>query len=258
MSEYANANAVDELAGSDKNYKASAEGQLTGFVAKHPRCVILLDEIEKASLDVIHLFLQVLDAGRLRDNHTDQEVSFADAILIFTTNAGRELYENSEVRNLSTLSRDTILDALGRDLNPKTKEPLFPAAMCSRFASGNVVMFNHLEAHILRRLIEKRLAHHAGNLSASTGVSLELDEAVSTALLLAEGASADARMVKAAQQAKRPNASIYAVERKGETSFLFFTFFTCCKDLSSGSEDPCRHLAESDCSFLHRKRYTCE
>lgn len=196
MSEYSNANAVDELAGSDKNYKASAEGQLTGFVAKNPRCVILLDEIEKASLDVIHLFLQVLDAGRLRDNHTDHEVSFGDAILIFTTNAGRELYENSDVRNLSTLSRDTILDALGRDLNPKTKEPLFPAAICSRFASGNVVMFNHLEAHILRTLIEKRLAYHSENLHSSAGVSIETDEAISTALLLAEGASADARMVK--------------------------------------------------------------
>ncbi len=196
MSEYSNANAVDELAGSDANYKASAEGQLTGFVNANPRCVLLLDEIEKASIDVIHLFLQILDAGRLRDNRTDEEVSFRDAILIFTTNAGRGLYENSEVRNLSTLSRDTILDALGKDLNPKTKEPLFPAAICSRFASGNVIMFNHLEAHTLRSLIEKRLNTHFSNLHDATGVTVDMDEAIPTALLLAEGSAADARMVR--------------------------------------------------------------
>ncbi len=196
MSEYTGPNATDELSGSDANYKGSAEGQLTGFAEKNPRCVLLFDEIEKASLDVIHLFLQVLDAGRLRDNRTDREVSFKDAILIFTTNAGKNLYEDESTDNLSSLSREVILDALAKDINPKTKEPYFPAAICSRFASGNVVMFNYLRAHTLRSIAEKQLKRHMDNLRAGMGIDVAMDDNVSTAILLAEGASADARTVK--------------------------------------------------------------
>ena len=196
MSEYTGPNATDELSGSDANYKGSSEGQMTGFVAANPQCVLLFDEIEKASLEVIHLFLQVLDAGRLRDNRTDKEVSFKDAILIFTTNAGKDLYENESSEPLSMLPRDVILDALARDVNPKTKEPYFPQAICSRFASGNVIMFNHLGAHILRSIVEKQLNAQVEGLKNSMGIEVHIDPAVSTAILLAEGASADARRVK--------------------------------------------------------------
>lgn len=196
MSEYTGPNATDELSGSDANYKGSAEGQLTGFVAANPRCVLLFDEIEKASLEVIHLFLQVLDAGRLRDNRTDKEVSFKDAILIFTTNAGKELYENESSGQLSILPRDVILDALSHDINPKTKEPYFPQAICSRFASGNVLMFNHLSAHILRSIVENQLNARVTGLKEAMGIEVAIDPIVPTAILLAEGAAADARRVK--------------------------------------------------------------
>ena len=196
MSEYTGPNAADELSGSDANYKASSEGQLTGFVSKNPHCVLLFDEIEKASMETLHLFLQVLDAGRLRDNRTDKEVSFRDAICIFTTNAGRGLYENSQSANLSSLSRDVIVDGISKDINPRTREPYFPAALCSRFASGNVVMFNHLDAMALNQIAQKRLEHHFDNMKNTAATKMEMDENLSTALLLAEGASADARSVK--------------------------------------------------------------
>lgn len=196
MSEYTGPNATDELSGSDANYKASSEGLLTGFVNKHPQCVLLFDEIEKASIEVIHLFLQILDAGRLRDNRTDKEISFKDTILIFTTNAGKALYEDGDNRNLSSVSRDVILDALANDINPKTKEPYFPAAICSRFAAGNVIMFNHLEADSLRAIIARELEKHIKDIGDVMNVAVSIDKDVITALLLAEGAMADARTVK--------------------------------------------------------------
>lgn len=196
MSEYTGPNSTDELAGSDANYKASSEGLLTGYVRQNPRCLLLFDEIEKASRETIHLFLQILDAGLLRDNRTDEEVSFKDSILIFTTNAGKQLYSNSEHTNLSLLSRDVILDALAHDINPITKEPFFPEAICSRFASGNVLMFNHLDAHSLRQIVEKQLATHTGNLNTAMDITVNMDNNVSAALLLSEGAGADARTVK--------------------------------------------------------------
>ena len=184
------------LCGSDKNYKASAEGLLTGFVNENPRCVILFDEMEKAHPSAILLFLQVLDAGRLRDNRTNNEVPFRDAILIFTTNAGKKLYENSETENLSGISRKSIISALKSDINPATQEPFFPAAICSRFASGNVLMFNHLGAQDLRTIVKKQFEHHIEDLDRTMGLKTECSEDLYTALLLAEGASADARTVK--------------------------------------------------------------
>ena len=145
MSEYTDNEANLEFCGSDKVYKNGKEGNLTGFVAKNPECVLLFDEIEKAHISIIHLFLQLLDAGRLRDNFTDAEVSFSKAIVIMTTNAGRKLYEDSESGDFSSVSRKVIIKALQNDVNPETNVPYFPGAICSRFASGNVVMFNHID-----------------------------------------------------------------------------------------------------------------
>ena len=130
-----------------------------------------------------------MDAARLRDNRTDKEVSFKDAIVIFTTNAGKDLYEGESSGPLSLLPRDVILDALAQDINPKTKEPFFPRAICSRFASGNVLMFNHLEAHILRSIVEKQLNARVNGLKEAMGIEVEIDAPVATAILLAEGAA---------------------------------------------------------------------
>ena len=197
MSEYCDKEANLEFAGSDKVYKSSHEGNVTGFVYQFPKCVLLFDEIEKAHLSVIHLFLQILDAGRLRDNFTDKEVSFSDAILIFTTNAGHQLYEESDTGNFSTLPRKTILRALETDINPITDRPFFPAAICSRFASGNVVMFNRMAAHDLRHVARQEILRHAEKLQRTMGIDFEFDEGVFTAMLLGEGSIADARTIKA-------------------------------------------------------------
>ena len=126
-------------------------------MSKNPHCVLLFDEIEKAHLNVIHLFLQILDRGFLRDNHTNQEVPFRDAVIILTTNAGRQLYSDPTHRNLADVSRKTILKALADDVSDVTGEPAFPAAICSRFASGNVILFNHLEAQHLYSIVRDRI-----------------------------------------------------------------------------------------------------
>jgi len=196
MSEYADKEANIEFCGSDKVYKNGKAGNVTSFVDENPQCVLLFDEIEKAHINVIHLFLQMLDAGRLRDNFTDEEVSFSQAILIFTTNAGRQLYENSESSDFSGVSRKVILKALQKDVNPETGVPYFPAAICSRFASGNVVMFNKMASHNLRDIAKREVLRHAGNFEKEIGIKVDIDEKVFTALLFAEGGAADARTVR--------------------------------------------------------------
>ncbi len=196
MSEYSDDEANIEFCGSDKVYKHGKAGNVTSFVSENPRCVLLFDEIEKAHISVIHLFLQILDAGRLRDNFTDEEVSFSDAIIILTTNAGKQLYEESESNDLSIVSRKVVINALKKDANPETGIPYFPSAICSRFASGNVVMFNHIEAHDLRMIAKNEIKRHAAGLEQTTGITVDIDDNVYTAILLSEGGNADARTIK--------------------------------------------------------------
>lgn len=201
MSEYCDKEAAIEFCGSDGVYKNSKQGNFTEFISKNPKCVVLLDEIEKAHISIIHLFLQVLDAGRIRDNQTDVEIPMKDVILIFTTNAGKQLYSEYEDGDLSTVSRKVIIDALEKDADPRTGIPYFPGAICSRFASGNVVMFNHIAAHDLRLIAKREIERHAENLKTETGISLKIDEAVYTALLFSEGSKADARTTRSRAEA---------------------------------------------------------
>lgn len=196
MSEYCDKEAAIEFIGSDDVYRNSKSGNFTGYVSQNPKSVLLFDEIEKAHISIIHLFLQILDAGRIRDSKTDREISLADSILIFTTNAGKQLYENSESSDFSGITRKVILNALQKDINPETGAPYFPAAICSRFASGNVVMFNHITAHDLRKIAKKEVLRHAANFENEIGIKIDIDEQVYTALLFAEGGAADARMIR--------------------------------------------------------------
>lgn len=195
MSEYSDKEANLEFAGSDKVYKNGSEGNVTGFVAKNPKCILLFDEVEKAHLNIIHLFLQILDAGRLRDNYTDEEVSFTDAIIIFTTNAGRQMYEDESI-NLLTASRKSILQALSTDVNPITGAALFPPAICSRFAFGNVIMFNHMSASHLMQIADGEMRKQAKAIITKSNVKIELDERLPYAVIFSEGGKADARTIK--------------------------------------------------------------
>ncbi|MBP2622709.1 ATP-dependent Clp protease ATP-binding subunit [Streptococcus oricebi] len=88
MSEYMEKHSVAKLVGAPPGYVGYDEaGQLTERVRRNPYSLILLDEIEKAHPDVMHMFLQVLDDGRLTDGQ-GRTVSFKDTIIIMTSNAG--------------------------------------------------------------------------------------------------------------------------------------------------------------------------
>ena len=240
MSEYADKEANLEFCGSDKVYKNAKSGNVTGFVSEHPKCILLFDEVEKAHLCVIHLFLQMLDAGRLRDNYTDEEVSFKDAIIIFTTNAGKQLYESESDGDFSSLSRKVVLKALRNDINPLSGSSYFPAALCSRFASGNVIMFNHIMAHDLRQIAKKEILRSASNFSKNAGVSVDIDEKVYTALLFSEGGNADARMIKSRAESFF-NGEIYELLRlvasdKVQTSISDLTKIEFVTEIDESSE----------------------
>ncbi len=197
MSGYSGHLSAEQLTGTEQSYKAASPGHLSGFVKEHPCCFLLFDEIEKAHPDVIHLFLQILDAGRLHDHYFDQDVSFRDTIIIFTTNAGHNLYEGKEGANLASLSRRAILDALQTDMNPASGQPFFPAAICSRLASGTLLMFNHLQANDLEEISAKELRRNAELFQKQYGIPVEFDSRIPMLMLYKEGGLADARSLRA-------------------------------------------------------------
>ena len=90
MSEYMERHAVSRLIGAPPGYVGFEQGGLmTEAVNKHPYCVILLDEIEKAPPDIFNVLLQVMDHGTLTDNN-GRKADFRNATIIMTTNAGAE------------------------------------------------------------------------------------------------------------------------------------------------------------------------
>lgn len=88
MSEYMEKHAVARLIGAPPGYVGFDQGGLlTDAIRKHPYCVLLLDEIEKAHPDVFNILLQVMDSATLTDN-TGRRADFRNVILVMTTNAG--------------------------------------------------------------------------------------------------------------------------------------------------------------------------
>ncbi|QQK79384.1 ATP-dependent Clp protease ATP-binding subunit [Salicibibacter cibi] len=91
MSEYMEKHSISKLIGSPPGYVGHDDaGQLTEQVRRKPYSIILLDEIEKAHPDVQHMFLQIMEDGRLTDSQ-GRTVSFKDTVLIMTSNAGSAL-----------------------------------------------------------------------------------------------------------------------------------------------------------------------
>jgi len=182
---------VTGLVGFESTWKAAAPGQLTDFVRRNPKCVLLFDEIEKAGKQVRLLFLSVLEGAVLRDRYYDSQISFEDAIIIFTTNEGKELYEDNYKANLSAMNDMVVIDAL--------KDSEFPPELLSRFAAGNVIMFNHLNFSHMMGIFNVNLADAIKKLQNANGdFQFKYDEKLLPKLYLFNKAGqVDARFVSA-------------------------------------------------------------
>ncbi|MEA5060791.1 MAG: AAA family ATPase [Candidatus Pelethousia sp.] len=197
MSSFSDHQAYMGLVGFEPSYKDAKPGTLTGFVKENPHAILLFDEIEKAHLNTIHLFLQILDAGRLSDRFLDAEIAFKDTIIIFTSNAGRSLYEGDAKQNAAGVPRKTLINALESEKNPQTGQPFFPAAITSRMATGWPLLFNHLQAHHLEKISAGELTRFCALFEKQYGVEAGADSLTPTALLFQEGGQADARTLRA-------------------------------------------------------------
>ena len=119
MSEYMESHSTSKLIGAPPGYVGYDDaGQLTDKVKRKPYSIILLDEIEKAHPDVFNILLQILDDGKLTDSQGNS-VSFANTIIIMTSNAGSNLNNNSIGFGGQTVSKNKIIDSLKDVFRPE-------------------------------------------------------------------------------------------------------------------------------------------
>ena len=147
MSEYMEKHSVAKLVGAPPGYVGYDEaGQLTEKVRRNPYSLILLDEVEKAHPDVMHMFLQVLDDGRLTDGQ-GRTVSFKDAIIIMTSNAGTGKAEASVGFGAAREGRtNSVLGELGNFFSPE---------FMNRF--DGIIEFNALSKENLLQIVDLML-----------------------------------------------------------------------------------------------------
>lgn len=192
MSEYS-----DNLSNGKLNGEHGNEAAVTGFVKKHPDGILIFDEIEKAHINTIHCFLQILDAGVMTDARTGKKVSFKDNIIIFTTNAGKSLYEDTTRCNLSSVPKNTVLEALRTDIDKSTNQPFFPECITTRFANGHVILFNHLEPFALSEIVRTEIELQFSLFKKAYGVNVNCDtEKLAAMALYNAGGVTDARTLR--------------------------------------------------------------
>lgn len=165
MSEYMEKHTVSRLIGSPPGYVGFDQGGLlTDAIVKHPQCVLLLDEIEKAHRDLYNVLLQVMDHATLTDNQ-GRKADFRNVVIIMTTNAGARELGRSSLGFVEGSSKDRAGGALERVFSPEFRNRL-----------DAQVWFNPLPKSAILRVVDKFVMELEQQLSERQ-VTFDLTEA---------------------------------------------------------------------------------
>ena len=165
MSEYMERHTVSRLIGAPPGYVGFDQGGLlTEAIAKHPHCVLLLDEIEKAHPDVFNLLLQVMDHGTLTDNN-GRKADFRHVIIVMTTNAGAQEMARPAIGFTQQDNTTDGMEAIRRLFTPEFRNRL-----------DAVIQFSSLDETTIERVVDKLVLEVEMQLEQK-GVTLSLDDA---------------------------------------------------------------------------------
>ncbi len=165
MSEYMERHTVSRLIGAPPGYVGFDQGGLlTEAIAKHPHCVLLLDEIEKAHPDVFNLLLQVMDHGTLTDNN-GRKADFRHVIIVMTTNAGAQEMARPPIGFTQQDNTSDGMEAIRRLFTPEFRNRL-----------DAVIQFSSLDETTIERVVDKLVLEVEMQLEQK-GVTLSLDDA---------------------------------------------------------------------------------
>lgn len=155
MSEYQERHTVSRLVGAPPGYVGYEEsGQLTEAVRRKPYSVVLLDEIEKAHLDVFNILLQVLDDGRLTDNK-GRTVDFKNTIIIMTSNIGSHLIQEN-LEKVTIDNREEILNKTREEVLSLLKKSIKPEFL-NRI--DEIIMFQPLTQKEINKIVENQIGN---------------------------------------------------------------------------------------------------
>ncbi|MGO4886215.1 AAA family ATPase [Anaerobacillus sp. MEB173] len=167
MSEYMEKHSVSKLIGSPPGYVGHEEaGQLTEQVRRNPYSIILLDEIEKAHPDVMNVFLQIMEDGRLTDSQ-GRVVSFTETIIIMTSNAGvgsKKLGPIGFGKDEQQEVESNIIDKIGNYFKPEFLNRI-----------DSIIEFNHLQKENLMEIFDIMIVELKETLEEQ-GISIEIDK----------------------------------------------------------------------------------
>ena len=165
MSEYMERHTVSRLIGAPPGYVGFDQGGLlTEAITKHPHCVLLLDEIEKAHPDVFNLLLQVMDHGTLTDNN-GRKADFRHVIIVMTTNAGAFEMSRPSIGFTQSDTASDGMEAIRRLFSPEFRNRL-----------DAVIQFGALDSDTIERVVDKLLVEAEAQLEHKR-VSITVDEA---------------------------------------------------------------------------------
>ena len=158
MSEYMEKHSVSKLIGAPPGYIGYEDaGSLTEIIRRRPYKVILFDEIEKAHPDVLNILLQVMDDGRLTDNH-GKTVDFTNVIIVMTSNIGADFFESNLDLNLknekSKLVRFNIMKSVKSKLSLEFINRLDEILFFSRLGKSHVSKIVNIELKRLKKRLE--------------------------------------------------------------------------------------------------------
>ncbi len=152
MSEFSEGHSTAKLLGSPAGYIGHKErNNFTDEIRKHPYCVVLFDEIDKAHHNVIKLLLQILDEGTLTDS-SGKKTNFRHAVIILTTNLGSELFKSNGIG--FGKDNDKVSEETSEAITHKLKEELSPALL-NRLTA--VEIFSPLTKEDVQKIVEKNI-----------------------------------------------------------------------------------------------------
>ncbi len=162
MSEYQDKGSINRLIGSPDGERT---GSLTNTVLERPYSLVLLDEFEKAHPDILNLFLQVFDDGRLTDS-LGKTANFENTIIIATSNA-HSTYIKKEIQKGRTATE------ISEELKDKLTE-YFKPELLNRFS--NVIVFRNLDREEIKKIARILIDETCGSIKESHGIRLETDD----------------------------------------------------------------------------------
>jgi ATP-dependent Clp protease ATP-binding subunit ClpA len=164
MSEYMERHTVSRLIGAPPGYVGFDQGGLlTEAITKHPHCVLLLDEIEKAHPDVFNLLLQVMDHGTLTDNN-GRKADFRHVVIVMTTNAGAAEMSRAPIGFVAQDNAPDGMEAIRRLFAPEFRNRL-----------DAVVQFESLDERTIQRVVDKLIMEVETQLEQK-GVALHVED----------------------------------------------------------------------------------